>query len=442
MKRRDFLHGVGSLAGGLAVGEAIGHSSAKAHGQATGLQAAVPSLPERTDPRFWQVVREQFQLPADFAYLNTGGLGASPRAVTNTLTAWTDREEANPAPGHSEDDWTRIRTRCASLLGPSCSGDEIALVSTATEGLNAILNTIPLTPGDEVITSTHEHPSLIIPLLHKMRTHKIVVRTFEPDMARARGNVDAIEAQVTPRTRLIFISHVTCTTGQIMPVAEIGRLAAARGIAFALDGAQSLAHLPFDIAKTGAHYYAASCHKWLLGPKRTGVLYVRRDRFATAVPTVVGAYSDAVSSLPDRRLDLRPNAQRFEYGTQNDALVYGVEAAIDFLFALGITAIWERNRALAERFVDGITRMSRVSLLSPGERSARSAMVTFKIAGRDNRQIAAELVRRRLRVRSVTEAGLDAVRVSFHVYNAEPEVDRLLAALGEIAAAGGAKGHV
>jgi selenocysteine lyase/cysteine desulfurase len=432
MKRRDFLHGVGSVAGGLAAGQTLGHAA----GQASGQSPAAPPLPPASDPGFWPAVRRQFQLPPDFAYLNTAGLGASPRAVTNTLTEWTDREEANPAPGHSEADWTRIRTACARLLGPTCGEDEVAFVSTATEGINAILNTVPLTRGDEIITSTHEHAALIIALLHRVNTLGVVIRTFEPDLARAQGNVDRVAALVTPRTKLIFLSHVTTTTGQIMPAADIARIAEARGIAFALDGAQSLAHIPFDIAATGAHYYAASCHKFLLAPKRTGVLYVRRDKLATAVPSVVGAYSDAASSLPDRMLRLRPGAQRFEYGTQNDALIYGIESALTFLSSIGMPAIWARNQAMAERTVEGLRAIAGVSLLSPAEPAWRSAIITFALARRDNRQVSADLGRQRLRVRSVTEGGLDAVRVSFHVYNDEAEVDRLLAAIRGTVAAG------
>ena len=432
MKRRTFLHGVGSVAGSLAVARTVGLDGQQAAAQSP----AAPALPPLSDPGFWTAVRRQFQLPADFAYLNTAGLGASPRAVTNTLTEWTDREEANPAPGHSEPDWTRIRTACARLLGPSCGEDEVAFVSTATEGINAILNTIPLTRGDEIITSTHEHAALVIALLHRMNTLGVVIRTFEPDLARAQGNVERIAAMVTPRTKLIFLSHVTTTTGQIMPAAEVARLADARGIAFALDGAQSLAHIPFDIAATGAHYYAASCHKFLLAPKRTGLLYVRRDKLATAVPSVVGAYSDAVSSLADRTLQLRPGAQRFEYGTQNDALIYGIEAALTFLSSIGMPAIWARNHAMAEHTVEGLGAIPGVALLSPAEPAWRSAIITFALAGRDNRQVAADLGRQRLRVRSVTEGGLDAVRVSFHVYNDAAEVDRLLAALRGIVAAG------
>jgi selenocysteine lyase/cysteine desulfurase len=422
MKRRAFLRGVGTIAGGLAMGGGRGRA-----------QEPVP-LPDAASPDYWPAVRRLFRLPADFAYLNTAGLGSSPVSVEAVLASRTELEDENPAPGHDEDDFARVRARLAALLGPGCHADEIALVSTATEGINAILNAVPLTAGDEIITSTHEHAGLTIPLLHKIQTHGVVVRTFEPDLERAAGNVDRMARMLSSRTRLIFVSHVTCTTGQVMPVAAIGALASSAGATFALDGAQSLAHVPFDIAATGAHYYAASCHKWLLGPKRTGLLFVRRDRCATATPSIVGAYSDRESAFADRRLVLRPNAQRFEYGTQNDALVYGVEAAAVARERMGGQAIWDHNRSLAERFVRGLAAVPGAHLLSPADPAARSAIVSCRIGGRDNRAVASELVRRRLRVRSVTEAGLDAVRASFHVYNSEAEVDRLTEALREIAA--------
>jgi selenocysteine lyase/cysteine desulfurase len=383
--------------------------------------------------RTWAGVGSDFQLPSGLAYFNTAGLGASPRAVSDRVKSAMDREEEAPSPGHNEDDWTRIRGKCATLLGASASASEIALVSTATEGINIILNGIPLRPGDEVITSTHEHVALAIPLLHKMKTAGIEVRTFEPDLGSAAGNVGRVRALLTPRTRLIFISHVTCTTGQVMPAADIGRMAAERGIWFALDGAQSLAQFPIDIAATGAHSFTASCHKWLMGPKRTGILYVRRDRLPALASSVVGAYSDQANSLSDRQLTLRSDAQRFEYGTQNDALVYGIEAAADYVQALGLERVWEHNRRLADAFRAGLEKSPRVELLTPADAAARSAIVTFRLRGRDNRQVASGLSAKRLRVRSVTEAGLDAVRASFHVCNNETQVDSLLAAVNDLA---------
>jgi selenocysteine lyase/cysteine desulfurase len=422
IERRDFLAGLGAAAGAAILPSAA--AGAVAGGDARRLQAT-------SDP--WRDLRSQFQFPPGYAYFNTAGLGACPRAVSDRVKAEMDREELSPSAAHSEADWARIRGKCAALLGPSCSAGEIALVSTATEGINIVLNGVTLGPGDEIVTSTHEHPAVVIPLLHKMRTAGIVVRTFEPDLRTRAGNVERIRALLTPRTRMIFVSHVTCTTGQVLPIADIGRLAAERQIWFAVDGAQSLAQFPIDIAATGAHCYAASCHKWLMGPKRTGLLYVRKDRVPDLASTVVGAYSDRTTSLAERQLTLRTDAERFEYGTQNDALIYGIESAADLVAALGLPRIWEFSRAMAERFRTALQARVTVDLLSPAEPEARSAMVTFRIPGRNNGQVANALTGQRLRVRSVTEAGLDAVRASFHVCNTDAEVERLIEGVAAVA---------
>ena len=151
-------------------------------------------------------------------------------------------------------------------------------------------------------------------------------------------------------------------------------------------------------------------------------------------PSIVGAYSDRSSSLAERQLELRPNAQRFEYGTQNDALIYGLEAAADFVDSIGLPEIWAHNQKLNEACVERLSTVPGLKMLSPAEPAFRSAMTTFRLEGRDNRQVANALMQRRLRVRSVTEGGLDAVRASFHVYNDANEVDRLVAAVTEIAA--------
>jgi selenocysteine lyase/cysteine desulfurase len=414
IKRRDFLTRIGA-GGALAL---AGRGAAVAQGPAEG---------------HWAGLASQFQFPRGFAYLNTAGLGACPRAVSDRVKTAMDREEESPSPGHDEGDWTRIRGKCAALLGPSANAAEIALVSTATEGINLILNGIPLRTGDEIVTSTHEHVALVIPLLHKMKTAGIVVRTFEPDLRSAAGTLDRVLAQLTPRTRMIFVSHVTCTTGQVLPVQDLGRLAAERRLWFALDGAQSLAQFPIDIAATGAHCFTASCHKWLMGPKRTGVLWIRGDRLPDLGSSVVGAYSDQSNSLADRQLTLRTDAQRFEYGTQNDALIYGVEAACDFVQGLGLPRIWEHNRRFAESFRSVLQRLSQVELLTPSDAPSRSAIVTFRLRGRDNRQVASALTAKRLRVRSVTEAGLDAVRASFHVCNTGTQVTALADAVTALA---------
>lgn len=419
MKRRHFFKSMGGIAGG-----AFLSSGSPVFAKVSAFKEAGAGMAK--DEKFWKLLREQFLIPGDYAYLNTGGLGSCPYMVTNTVREKMAEEDACPCAGHDEQEWWKIKEKCAVLLGPPVKKEELALTGTATEGINIIINGLPLKKGDEIITSTHEHVALNVPLLNKQKTDGIVIRTFVPNLKEGLANVKAIEKLINKRTRLVFTSHITCTTGQVMPVNEIGELAKSRGIWYALDGVQAVGHLPVNLQGMGVDFYAISGHKWLLGPRRTGILYVRENLIDTLKPTIVGAYSSLNYDMEKRRLELHPTAQRYEYGTQNEALFCGLEAAVDFITAIGTGAIRDHNKRLSEMFYNDLKKIVGITILSPQEESCRSSMITFRITGKDNRKICRLLDKKGLRVRSVTEANLDAVRVSFHIYNNEDESERLL----------------
>jgi|GEM_PF-46502 len=456
MERRAFFHSLSGLAGGAflpSVASAASVSSATTvPSTAATSSPAAPSSPsslaalpdaaalrdrlcqlDPADDRYWQLIREQFLLPDDYTYLNTGGLGACPLPVIRTVKQRSDAEDTRPAAGHNMNDWWAMKEAAAPFFGPGVVKEELAFVSTATEGINIVLNGLPLESGDEIIASTHEHPALNIPLLNLKQERGLGVRFFEPDRERAAGNLERIEALITRRTKLIFISHITCTTGQIFPVREIGHLARDRGIFFALDGVQALGARPLDVTAMNVDAYATSAHKWILGPRRTGILYVRRGMWETIRPTVVGAYSDRLTDLDGMRLELQDSAQRYEFGTQNDALFYGLGEAVAFISAIGLAEIERHNAALAEAFVSGLEEIPGAEILSPARRADRSAMITFRLTGQNYRDVTSALGRERFRVRPVGEAHLDAIRISFHVYNSAAEVERLLDTLNGIA---------
>ncbi len=325
--------------------------------------------------------------------------------------------------------WWEVKEKLARLLGASCRKEDLALISCATEGVNAIINGLPLTKGDEVITSTHEHVAVNVGLLNRMQRDGIAIRLFEPDLVRAQGNVDRLAALVTPRTRLILVSHVTCTTGQLFPAADIAKLARSRNIWFAMDGAQAPVCVPFDIVETGVDFYTSSTHKWLMGPKRTGFLYVRQGMLDTLRPITAGAYSSERNEIGKMDLALHPTAQRYEYGTQNDALFFALGAAIDFVETIGMPRIWQHNHALAGQFYRGLQGIPGAEILSPQEEAYRTAMISFRMKGRTYQQINEHLAKAKIRVRPVTEGGCNCIRVSFHICNHEPEVDAILDAL-------------
>lgn len=381
------------------------------------------------DDTFWSLIRQQFLLPGNYVYLNTGGLGAAPVVVMDTVEHHMRDQQQRPRPGHDLKAWNRIKEKCAQLLGPGCTTEEIALTNTATEGINIVVNGLPLERGDEVITSTHEHPALNIALLNRMQRDGIVLKTFEPDLKRGAENLDRIRRLFTHRTRLLFISHITCTTGQRFPAVDICRWAKSKDLWVALDGAQAVGAMPVDVKSYGVDFYALSGHKWMLGPKRTGILYISKSVMETCRPVTVGAYSDALHDIREQRLDFVPSAQRYEYATQNEALFFGLETAIDFIRTIGVDRIWERNRQLSEHFTDELRKLPNMDLLSPAENAYRTQMITFKHRTLGYREIASVLMKKGIRVRVVPESGLDGVRVSFHLYNSTADVERIVEAL-------------
>ena len=344
MNRKEFLKGMAAVVGSLAV---------PGSARAADFHAALQDAATAGDAAFWKLIRDEFVLDPGWSYLNFGGLGTCPMPVLNSFWEWTRTEERAPSAGHDEKIWWDVKERLARLLGPSCRKEDLALISCATEGLNAIINGLPLKKGDEVITSTHEHVAVNVGLLNRMQRDGIVIRLFEPDLVRAQGNVERISGLVSPRTRLILVSHVTCTTGQLFPAPEIAKLARSRGIWFALDGAQAPVCVPFDIVETGADFYTSSTHKWLMGPKRTGFLYVRQGMLDTLRPVTTGAYSSERNDITKLDLALHPTAQRYEYGTQNDALFFALGAAIDFVQTIGPSRIWAAQPRAGREVLQG-----------------------------------------------------------------------------------------
>lgn len=422
MNRKEFLGRIAACLGSLAIAPRI------AIADFAGLLKEAAN-----DDEFWKLVRGQFVLDPDLTYFNFAGLGTSPLTVLNSLWEWIRSKERVPNPGHDEKLWWEVKEKLARILGRSCRKEDLALISCATEGINMILNGLPFKKGDEVITTTHEHVALNVALLNRMQRDGIVIRPFEPDLKTGAGNVDRIARLINSRTRLIFISHVTCTTGQRFPAEEIAKLARAKRIWFALDGAQAPLCVPFDIVECGADFYTCSGHKWLMAPKRTGFLYVRQGLLDTLRLVTAGAYSNDRYDLMKNELVLHPTAQRYEYGTQNDALFYAFGTAVDFIQAIGMDRIWNHNRALAQRFYTGIQEIPGVEVLSPAEESYRSAIISFRMKAHDYAKISDHLSKEKIRVRMVSEGGLNCIRVSFHICNHEGEVSKILESLAPLA---------
>ena len=423
MNRKNFIATLGMIAGGSLAG--FGRNA---------VNLSYPALfsGTQTEDEIWKLVRQEFSFPEGYVYLNTGGIGSVPRHVRSLVSDAWFQLESNPTPGHDLNRWNALKKDVAILMGQGVDESEIALVSSATEGINIVLNGLPLQKGDEVITSLHEHPALNIPLLNNAKKRGIVIRTFEPDRVRGLNNVQLIDDLITKKTKLIFISHRTTTTGQLFPVREIGVLAKSKNILFALDGAQAPGSMLIDVKDWNVDFYTFSSHKWVLAPRRTGVLYVAKEKMDIISPVTAGAYSDNGYNLKEGTLEFQKTAQKFEYGTQNELLYFGFHASLDFINSIGIEKIRKHNEELSERFYNELKKLDRCEILSPDERVYRSSMITFRIKDKQLNDVTSAMSKDNLRVRPVGEANLNGVRISFHVCNDENDLGRAIESINKI----------
>lgn len=381
--------------------------------------------PAADEPQRWRIVRDQFLLEPGYAYLNTGGLGPSPRPVIAAFDeAWRELERRCET-GHGRR--AEVRRRACEFLG--CGEDELAFTRNATEGMNLVAYGLSLREGDEVVMTTHEHPGGAMPWFAVREETPIEIRTFEPGSG-GKESLQRLRGALTTRTRVVMVSHITCTTGLVMPVREIADLCRQRGIVCVIDGAQAIGQIPVALPALGCDFYVASGHKWLLGPRGTGVLYVRDEQLEHWKPRFAGAYSDSRFDLAAGVFErLRP-ASASEYGTRSTPLVLGLGAAFDFLATMGMKTVAARGAYLAQRLREGLSALDGVELLTPAD--AAAAILTFRLpaAGGDPSEWVNRLRRDyNFRLRPVGEAGLAAVRASTHVFNSEAEVDRLVEVL-------------
>ncbi len=426
--RRAFLKRL--AAGGAAV--SVGGSGGAAFPRLTGMHTGAPELPHPPPTADiqegdWASLKEAFLLEPGYVYLNTAGLGPSPGPVISAFQeAWLRLEERSET-GHGERE--EVRARAAAFLG--CRPGELAFTRSATEGMNMVARGLELAPGDEVVMTTHEHPGGAMPWFGLRKDLAIRLRTFDP----GRGGDDTLERftrALSPRTRVVMVSHVTCTTGLVMPLPRMAEICRERDIVLVLDGAQVPGQIPLDLHALDCDFYVASGHKWLLGPKGSGFLYVRDEWLDRWKPTFVGAYSDAVYDLEARVFRRRQTADASEYGTRSTPLILAFGAAFDFLERVGMDRVAARGAALARRLREGLEAMG-VEILTPA--GAAASILTFRLpaSGGTGGEWAGRIRRDHgIRLRPVSEADLGGVRTSPHIFNTEAEMDRLLDVMGTI----------
>lgn len=381
---------------------------------------AVPS----DDEHFWSVVRDQFPLKKDPLFLNNGTMGPSPFVVIDAVRSEMEDVDRNARYGG----WDNVRPKVAKFI--NAQDDEISLTHNVTEGIDVVACGLPLKQGDEVILTNHEHAGNAVPWLARARRDGIVVKVLAlaPTAAEILNSINSL---ITPRTRVIAVPHITCTIGQVLPAKEIAALGHDKGLWVFFDGAHTPGMMPLDVKDIGCDFFATCGHKWMMGPKGTGFLYVRKEVQDVLEPYWAGALSDAGWDLQKGTLAFKKDAHKYDFGTQSSALYVGLGAAIDFLYHIGMENIVRRDRALATHLRDELKKLgNRIEILTPEEEGGYGAVLGFRHKGIAYDKLQQYLIEKhKIITRMVPEDGVNCNRISTHIYNNFDEVDRLVDAI-------------
>jgi L-cysteine/cystine lyase len=357
--------------------------------------------------------RALFPVLARFAYLNAGTLGPLSRP---TLAAMEERLRFDQEQGRGGHGWfmsvlelrARVREQLAALIGSSKA--QVALTSSTTDGCNIVLSGLKLRPDDEVVTTDSEHPGLF----GGLAASGAALRVVEVRDLPTAEILDALDAAITDRTRLIALSHVSWLTGAVLPVAEL----AGRGAPLLVDGAQAAGAIPVDVEELGCDFYTVSAQKWLLGPDVTGALYVRPERVEELRMTFPSYGSwDWEAEV---RYTPKNGAGRFDPGWIPLGSVAGLLQSLAFAEEAGIER-FDHARAQAER-LRGLLAERYEVITEPGQ----ATIVTWKAEG-ESADVVGRLAEAGVIVRDLR--GFGWLRASCGFWTSDEDLDRLLEAL-------------
>ena len=374
-------------------------------------------------------------------YLDNAATTHKPRVVLDALNKFYRENNSNVHRGvhtlsqRATDSYEGARAKIAQFLGAETN--EIVFVRGATEGINLVANAFlrpRLRKGDEVLVTAMEHHANIVPWQLACEATGAELRVVPMSQA-GELLLDELETLLTPRTKLLALTHVSNALGTVNPIAQIAEIAHARGVPVLVDGAQAVQHLPVNVCELGIDFYVLSGHK-LYGPTGIGVLWGRSAHLEGMAPWQGGG--DMIRSVTFEKTEFASPPLRFEAGTPNIAGAIGLGAAVEYLAGIGLDTIAKHEHELLADATDAIAAIKGVQLI--GTANSKASVLSFIVKGIHPHDLGTVLDRAGIAVRTghhcaqpvMAFYGVPAtVRASFGLYNYRAEIDPLCKALHE-----------
>jgi selenocysteine lyase/cysteine desulfurase len=383
--------------------------------------------PDVNDDDFWAWVQQSYTTSSNIINLNNGGVSPQPKLVQDTFVRYN--AFCNEAPSYYmwrilDQGREALRADLADLAG--CSPGEIAINRNTTEGMNNIIYGLNLQPGDEVVLTKQDYPNVINSFKVLEKRNGIILKwiNLELPMEDDDALADIYISAFTDKTKLVNVTHIINWIGQIVPVKKIAAAAHKRGIDVLVDGAHSFALLDFKIPDLDCDFFATSLHKWMSAPFGTGLLYVKKDKISKIWPI-----------CPDDK-PLAEDIVKFErLGTRSFATEMAIGSALDFYQGIGTKRKEERLRALKDYWTNQVKDIPGVHIHTSFKPEFACVIGLFSIDGYQPGEIDTYLFdKHKIHTVSIVWENISGVRVTPNVYTTLKDLDKLVDAIGEMAA--------
>ena len=417
MNKREFVKTLGGASLGLAFSPSM-----------LSRYMAMPHAELAQDEAFWGTIRGKYKLTPEYINLENGYYSMQAEPVLEAFIGHVrsiNVQASRYMRTRQPDDKLRVRTRLAKMAG--VSPEELIITRNTTESLDTVISGYDWKPGDEAVMAAQDYGAMLDMFKLQARRHGIVNRVVSLPLDPQSDDelVQLYASAITPKTRLLMVGHMVNITGHILPVRKIADMAHARGVDVMCDGAHAFGQLAFRIPDLGCDYYGASLHKWLGTPLGAGILYVRQDKIAGLWPI----YAD--ESMADT--DIRKLNHTGTHPVHTDL---GIDDAIDFHESIGAERKEARLRYVQRYWTSRVRDVPNILVNTPTDPKRSCAIANVGVRGMTPADLAKTLFERyKVFTVAIDTANVHGVRVTPQLFTTPKELDVLVRALKELAAA-------